>query len=257
MATGVRALPSSRSTALSEAASVGPGLAVGPPVKQDPRTIRVAIVDDHRLVSDGLALVLGSQADLQVCGQAGSVADAVPLVRESDPDVVVMDFHLPDGTGLDAAIALRKVQPNARFVFLSRDDSDRAWLAAVEQVRGAFVHKSRAASEVIDAVRGVGNGDSLISPSTIASLLSRNRELEVKKNSLGAREREVLKLMAEGFFQPRDRRDHGHQLCNRADAYPQHRHQAGRSLENRSRRHCARDEAHRVKSELDPEPFRL
>ena len=163
------------------------------------RPLRIVIVDDHQLVSDGLGMLLGSQPDFEVAGFANAVADVAALTLATDPDVVVMDFHLRDGTGLDAAVAIRKVQPNARFVFLSRDDSDSAWLAAIEAGAGAFIHKSRAATDVIEAVRQVGNGASLIPPSMISSLLSRNRETEVRRESLSGREREVLQLMSEGW----------------------------------------------------------
>ena len=163
------------------------------------RPLRIVIVDDHQLVSDGLGMLLGSQPDFEVAGFANAVADVAALALATDPDVVVMDFHLRDGTGLDAAVAIRKVQPNARFVFLSRDDSDSAWLAAIEAGAGAFIHKSRAATDVIEAVRQVGNGASLIPPSMISSLLSRNREAEVRRESLSGREREVLQLMSEGW----------------------------------------------------------
>jgi DNA-binding NarL/FixJ family response regulator len=161
--------------------------------------LRIIIVDDHQLVSDGLAMLLGSQPDFEVAGFANAVADVAALALVADPDVVVMDFHLRDGTGLDAAVAIRKVRPNARFVFLSRDDSDSAWLAAIEAGAGAFIHKSRAATDVIEAVRQVGSGASLIPPSIISSLLSRNRETEVRRESLSGREREVLQLMSEGW----------------------------------------------------------
>jgi len=158
----------------------------------------VLIVDDHQLVSDGLGLLLDGEPDMEVCGYGRSVAEAIRLVDDWDPDLVVMDFHLPDGTGLDAALAIRRVRPEVRFVFLTRDDSVTARIAAVEAGAGAFVHKSRAASDLIDAVRQVGNGRSLITPSMIASLLSRNGELGIKRDSLTVREREVLRLMAEG-----------------------------------------------------------
>jgi len=158
----------------------------------------VVIVDDHQLVSDGLGMLLDGEPDMEVCGYGRSVAEAIRLAHQTDPDLVVMDFHLPDGTGLDAAIAIRRVRPDMRFVFLTRDDSVTARVAAVEAGAGAFVHKSRAASDLIEAVRQVGNGASLISPSMIASLLSRNGHLGVKRDSLTAREREVLRLMAEG-----------------------------------------------------------
>jgi len=158
----------------------------------------VVIVDDHQLVSDGLGMLLDGEPDMEVCGYGRTVAEAIRLAHQTDPDLVVMDFHLPDGTGLDAAIAIRRVRPDMRFVFLTRDDSVTARVAAVEAGAGAFVHKSRAASDLIEAVRQVGNGASLISPSMIASLLSRNGQLGVKRDSLTAREREVLRLMAEG-----------------------------------------------------------
>lgn len=162
------------------------------------RTIHVVIVDDHQLVADGLGLLLSNQPDLVVSGYASSVADVAQLAQVTPPDVVVMDFHLQDGTGLDAAVAIRRIHPNARFVFLTRDESDTAWLAAVEAGASAFIHKSRAATDVIDAVRRVGNGASLITPASIAALLGRNRELELKRENLSPREREVLRLMAGG-----------------------------------------------------------
>ena len=158
----------------------------------------MVIVDDHQLVSDGLGMLLDGEPDMEVCGYGRSVAESIRLAQQTDPDLVVMDFHLPDGTGLDAAIAIRRLRPDVRFVFLTRDDSVTARVAAVEAGAGAFVHKSRAASDLIEAVRQVGNGGSLISPSMIAGLLSRNGQLGVKRDSLTAREREVLKLMAEG-----------------------------------------------------------
>ena len=158
----------------------------------------MVIVDDHQLVSDGLGMLLDGEPDMEVCGYGRSVAESIRLAQQTDPDLVVMDFHLPDGTGLDAAIAIRRLRPDVRFVFLTRDDSVTARVAAVEAGAGAFIHKSRAASDLIEAVRQVGNGASLIPPSMIASLLSRNGEIGVKRDSLTAREREVLRLMAEG-----------------------------------------------------------
>jgi len=143
-------------------------------------------------------MLLDGEPDMEVCGYGRSVAESIRLAQQTDPDLVVMDFRLPDGTGLDAAIAIRRLRPDVRFVFLTRDDSVTARVAAVEAGAGAFVHKSRAASDLIEAVRQVGNGGSLISPSMIAGLLSRNGQLGVKRDSLTAREREVLKLMAEG-----------------------------------------------------------
>ena len=137
------------------------------------RVIRVVIVENHQLVSESLGLLLGSQDDMEVVGKAGSVNEATALPRHLSPDVVVMDFHLDDGTGPDAALAMREVFPNVRFVFLSRDGSDDARLAAVEAGASAYLLKSGPASEVIDAIRKVAEGMTLITPTMIAGLVSR------------------------------------------------------------------------------------
>src|SRR5438552_16396844 len=115
--------------------------------------IRVVIVEKHRLVSESLGLLLDGQKDMEVVGKATSVAEAGALPRQLSPDVVVMDYHLGEGTGHDAALAMRDIFPNVRFVFLSRDDSDDARLAAVEAGASAYLHKSSAASDVIDTIR--------------------------------------------------------------------------------------------------------
>ncbi len=135
---------------------------------------------------------------MHVVGKATSVAGAAALPRNLAPQIVVMDFHLDDGTGHDAAIAMHETYPNVRFVFLSRDDSDDARLAAVEAGASAYLHKSTPASEVIRAIREVARGASLISPAMIARLVSRGRNREYVRGSLSPRELEVLHLMADG-----------------------------------------------------------
>jgi DNA-binding NarL/FixJ family response regulator len=160
---------------------------------------RVVIVENHQLVSESLGLLLDGQKDMEVVGSATSVAEAAALPKHLAPDVVVMDFHLDDGTGRDAALAMRDSFPRARFVFLSRDDSDGARLAAVEAGASAYVHKSSPASEVIAAVRQVGQGMSLITPAMVARLVSQGHDREHIRGSLSPREREVLQLMADGI----------------------------------------------------------
>jgi DNA-binding NarL/FixJ family response regulator len=161
--------------------------------------IRVVIVENHQLVSDSLGLLLDGEEDMEVVGAATSVSEAASLPRYLAPDVALMDFHLGDGTGHDAALAMRNLFPKGRFVFLSRDGSDNARLAAVEAGASAYLNKSSAASEVIDTVRKVAHGVSLISPGAIAQLLARGHDREVMRESLSGREREVLQLMADGI----------------------------------------------------------
>ncbi len=163
------------------------------------RQIRVAIVENHQLVSDSLGLLLDGQPDIEVTGYASSVTEATALPPSVAPDVAIIDFHLRDGTGHDAALLIRAAHPKVRVVFLGRDDSDEAMLAAIESGASAFVHKSRAASDVIDTIRKVAAGQTLFSRSTIATVLGRTRGREAIRERLTPRELEVLRLMAGGM----------------------------------------------------------
>src|ERR1700693_2178637 len=161
--------------------------------------IRVLIVEDYRVVAEGLAALINHQADMKVIGEAGSVAEAVTAATELGPDVVLLDFRLPDGTGADAASAIRETRPEAKLIFLTREDSDAARFAAVQSGASAFIHKSKAASEVVSAIRDVARGRMLITPRTIATLLAKRRGIEAQLQSLTPRERQVLALMAAGL----------------------------------------------------------
>ena len=162
------------------------------------KMIRVLIVEDHQIVADGLTALLNDQKDMSVVGNVASVAESAPAAAELMPDVVLLDFRLNDGTGADAAAAIRRVAPQAKHIFLTREDSDVARFAALESGASGFIHKSKAASEVVDAIRTVAAGGTLITPSSIATLLNRRRQSESQRESLTAREKEVLRLMAEG-----------------------------------------------------------
>ena len=165
----------------------------------DSRPIRIVIVENHQLVSESLGLLLDGQADMEVVGKAISVHEAAVLPRHLAPDIVVMDFHLDDGTGRDAALLMRQTFPNTRFVFLSRDGSDDARLAAVEAGASAYLLKSDPAASVIEAVRNAAHGVSMISPAAIARLVSRGKDRALVRDSLSPREREVLQLVADGM----------------------------------------------------------
>lgn len=150
-------------------------------------------------MAEGLAALISDQPDMTVVGNVGSVAESGPAAAELKPDVVLLDFRLPDGTGADAAAAVRSINPTARMIFLTREDSDAARFAAVQAGASAFVHKSRAAAEVVAAIRDVARGKMLITPRTIASLLAKQRANDAQLERLTPRERDVLRLMAEGL----------------------------------------------------------
>jgi two-component system response regulator DevR len=160
--------------------------------------IRILVVHDHHIVADALAALLNMQPDMMVVGSAASVADSASQVMELSPDVLIVDFRLNDGTGTDAVHAMRQVGSNAKVIFLSRDDSEGAHYAAVAAGASAFIHKSKATAELIDAVRCVAEGGSLIRPAAIAALLGQRREADHQRNQLTGREKEILSLMADG-----------------------------------------------------------
>ena len=160
--------------------------------------IRVMVVENHQIVSDGLEALLSRQPDMVVIGTAGSVAEAIAQARELAPDIVLLDFRLPDGTGAEAGVRIRELRTETRLIFLSRDDSEAAQVAAIEAGASAFVHKSRAADEVIETIRLVAQGQNLITPRTIATLLNKRKTMLVQLQSLTPRERDVLRRVAAG-----------------------------------------------------------
>jgi len=160
---------------------------------------KVLIVEDHRVVAEGLAALINDQSDMHVVGNVGTVAEIADAAAQLDPDVVLLDFRLPDGTGPDAANAVRSIRPAARMIFLTREDTDAARFAAVQSGASAFLHKSKAAAEVVAAIRDVARGKMLITPRTIATLLAKRKDAEAQLERLTPREKEVLRLMAEGL----------------------------------------------------------
>ncbi|TMG60302.1 MAG: response regulator transcription factor [Chloroflexi bacterium] len=170
-----------------------------PAIDGDDHPTRVLIVEDHRVVAEGLAALINHQADMKVVGSVGTVAECIPAAAELNPDVVLVDFRLPDGSGPDAAAAIRGIRPAAKMIFLTREDTDAVRFAAVQSGASAFLHKSKAAADVVAAIRDVARGKMLITPRTIATLLTKRRSIEAQLERLTPREKEVLTLMAEGF----------------------------------------------------------
>ena len=172
-------------------------------VPPEHQLITVLLVEDHRLVAEGLASMLNATPDIQVVGTAATTTDAVRLAALEQPVVVVMDSHLPDGAGADVVGRIREDLPTVAIVFLSADESEAAMIAAV---RAGYLPKSRATADVVDAVRRAAGGEMLIPAAQLARLLARSHEMARDEDerrrlleSLTRREREVLACMAEGL----------------------------------------------------------
>ena len=171
-----------------------------------PDLTKVLIVEDHRVVAEGLWALLAEYSDLTVVGWADSVAETVPMAQELKPDVALVDFRLPDGTGADAAAGIRAHDPSVAIVILSADASDSALLAAVEAGACGYLLKSASGDEIAAAIRSAAEGETLIPASTLVEVLARHREntrssaqQTERLESLTPREQEILTLMSHGL----------------------------------------------------------
>ena len=121
-------------------------------------TIRVYLLDDHVVVRRGLRAVLEVEDDLEIVGESGTVAEAVPQILELVPDVAVLDGRLPDGTGIEVCRQVRSADPRIRALILAGDDDDDAQVDAVLAGAGGYVLKDVDTPELVDGIRAVASG---------------------------------------------------------------------------------------------------
>jgi DNA-binding NarL/FixJ family response regulator len=163
---------------------------------------RVVLVDDHELFRAGVRGELGTKVD--IVGEAGSVAEAVPLIKEADPDVVLLDVHLPDGGGEAVIAGVSVERPGVKFLALSVSDAAEDVIGVIRAGARGYVTKTISADELADAVRRVADGDAVFSPRLAGFVLDAFRAGErvhsdTELDELTAREREVLQLIARGY----------------------------------------------------------
>ena len=165
--------------------------------------LRVMVVDDHQMVVQALVVALSREPDIEIVATASSVAEAVQRVPGARPDVLLIDYNLPDGTGVDAVRGLE--DPQLKTVFLSSERSDGAVLAALEAGACGYLVKAEPLDQLVTAVRRAGEGEILLQPGELSSLLGRQRERQRREAeqqrvvaSLTGREREILKFMGQG-----------------------------------------------------------
>ena len=169
--------------------------------------IRIMLIDDHKILRDALKTVLDREHDIALAGEASDGAEALKLVRENRPDVVVMDVGMPNMGGIETTRALLAEHPGLRVLALSPSADRRIVLQMLDAGACGYVVKSAGRDELLRAIRAVAQGRTYLCPEISAVVIDtvRGGKKSIDKNGdirLGRREREVLQLLAEGCTSP-------------------------------------------------------
>jgi DNA-binding NarL/FixJ family response regulator len=164
--------------------------------------IRVFLLDDHEVVRRGLAGLLQSDGDIEVVGESGSAQEAVRRIPALRPDVAILDARLPDGNGIDVCREVRAIDSTIKGLILTSYEDDEALFAAIMAGAAGYVLKQIRGTDLVDAVRRVAAGQSLLDPAVTARVLERIRtgvERPREFESLTEQERRILEYVAEGL----------------------------------------------------------
>ena len=167
------------------------------------RPLTLLLVDDHEVVRQGLAALLGRREEFHVVAEAGTVAEAIEAARRFRPDLVVMDVRLPDGSGVEACREIRAEFPDTRVVMLTSYPDEDAVLSAIIAGASGYLLKQVRARDLVAALEAVGRGESLLDPAVTGRVLERIRRIATADQpdelaQLTSQEQKILLLVAEG-----------------------------------------------------------
>jgi two-component system, NarL family, response regulator DevR len=165
--------------------------------------MRVLLVDDHEVVRGGLKAMLEAHDDLEVVAEAGTVAEAISRARTFEPDVVVMDVRLPDGSGVEACREIRSRLPDVSVLMLTSFSDDQALFDSIMAGAAGYVLKQVRGADLVDSIRRVGAGESILDPGITARVLDRIRNPKQDEDPRLARltptEVRIVEMIADGL----------------------------------------------------------
>jgi two-component system response regulator DevR len=169
---------------------------------QPERPLRILVVDDHEVVRQGLVALLDRRAGFEVVAQAGTVAEAIAHAARYEPDLVIMDVRLPDGSGIEACREIRAARPETRVVMLTSYPDEEAVLSAIIAGASGYLLKQIRGRDLVSALESVGRGESLLDSAVTEKVLERVRRMASGSSDeladLTGQERKILLLVAEG-----------------------------------------------------------
>lgn len=161
--------------------------------------IKLLITDDHQLVIDGIRLILDSQPDISIIGEAHNGQEAIDFVKENEVDIILLDLNMPEVNGIDACKAIKKLKPDVKVIILSMISETRMVQNLMKYGASGYLLKNSGQEEIITAIRTVHNGKNHFDQEVIDMLLNPSQQKAVKNEclhpSLSRREKEILQLI--------------------------------------------------------------
>ena len=167
------------------------------------KKIRILICDDHTLFVEGIKALLRNETSLEIIGEARDGRQAVELVKQLKPDLLLMDISMPDMTGFDATQRVHEFNPSLKVLILTMHDDEELVARCLEAGAVGYIMKDAPASQLLYAIEAVQKGDTYLSPvvlkTVVGGYVKNSNRPQTSYDRLSVREREILKLLAEGL----------------------------------------------------------